>query len=50
VPRGDLACTFLYKGFNEVQRLGLRYETEREVREAVKGSRHDTGKRPYKKK
>lgn len=43
VPRGDLACTFLYKGFDEVQRLGLRLETQRLVRLAVAGNTHNTG-------
>ncbi|GAB4820286.1 hypothetical protein N2152v2_007332 [Parachlorella kessleri] len=34
IPRGDLQATFLFKGFDEVRRLGLRKETEAEVRAA----------------
>ena len=34
IPRGDLQTTFLFKGFDEVKRLGLREETETEVRRA----------------
>ena len=34
VPRGDLQATLLFKGFDEVRRLGLRPETEAAVRAA----------------
>ena len=34
IPRGDFQATFLFKGFDEVKRLGLRPETEAAVREA----------------
>ena len=34
IPRGDLQATFIFKGFDEVKRLGLRVETEAEVRAA----------------
>jgi len=34
VPRGDLQATFVFKGYDEVQRLGLRSETEAQVRAA----------------
>lgn len=32
IPRGDLQTTFTFKGFDEVRRLGLQGETEKEVR------------------
>jgi len=32
IPRGDLQATFVFKGFDEVCRLGLRRETEAEAR------------------
>jgi S1-C subfamily serine protease len=32
IPRGDLQATFLFKGFDEVKRLGLQSETEATVR------------------
>ena len=32
IPRGDLLTTFVFKGFDEVRRLGLQQSTEREVR------------------
>jgi hypothetical protein len=34
VSRGDLQTTFVFKGFDEVRRLGLRQETEAVVRSA----------------
>lgn len=34
IPRGDLQSTFVFKGFDEVRRLGLLPETEAEVRKA----------------
>lgn len=34
VPRGDLQTTFLFKGFDECRRLGLRQETEAIARAA----------------
>jgi S1-C subfamily serine protease len=34
IPRGDLQATFSFKGFDEVLRLGLRSETETQVRAA----------------
>ena len=37
IPRGDLQATFVFKGFDEVQRLGLTHATEAAVRAA---SRH----------
>ncbi|MEW5303628.1 MAG: hypothetical protein WDW36_006301 [Sanguina aurantia] len=33
IPRGDLQTTFLFKGFDDVRRLGLRACVEKEVRE-----------------
>eukprot|EP00798_Chlamydomonas_sp_ICE-L_P013889 gene13889-19815_t len=33
IPRGDLQSVFVFKGFDEVRRLGLRQETERDVRQ-----------------
>ncbi|GBF93978.1 protease Do-like [Raphidocelis subcapitata] len=37
ILRGDLQTTFLFKGFDEVRRLGLRPETEAQVRAAPTG-------------
>ncbi len=34
IPRGDLQATFLFKGFDEVKRLGLTSKTEAQVRAA----------------
>ena len=34
IPRGDLQATFVFKGFDEVQRLGLTHATEAAVRAA----------------
>lgn len=34
IPRGDLQTTFLFKGFDDVRRLGLRACIEKEVRES----------------
>jgi len=39
VPRGDLQTTFLFKGFDEAKRLGLRSETEAEARAAQEKAR-----------
>ena len=42
VPRGDLQATFTFKGYDEVQRLGLRSETEAKVR-AAQAQSNDSG-------
>jgi len=34
IPRGDLQATFLFKGFEEVRRLGLQRATEASIRAA----------------
>ncbi|KXZ56802.1 hypothetical protein GPECTOR_1g722 [Gonium pectorale] len=34
IPRGDLQTTFVFKGFDEVRRLGLGEDTERRVRKS----------------
>lgn len=34
IPRGDLQATFIFKGFDEIKRLGLKAETEAQVRAA----------------
>lgn len=39
IARGDLQTTFVFKGFDEVRRLGLRQETEAAVR-AAPGASH----------
>lgn len=38
IPRGDLQATFVFKGFDEVQRLGLTHTTEAAVRAASRQS------------
>ena len=38
IPRGDLQATFVFKGFDEVQRLGLTHTTEAAVRAASRAS------------
>ena len=38
IPRGDLQATFVFKGFDEVQRLGLTHATEAAVRAASRGA------------
>ncbi|PNW85316.1 hypothetical protein CHLRE_03g180650v5 [Chlamydomonas reinhardtii] len=48
IPRGDLQTTFVFKGFDEVRRLGLQQETERRVRNSKtapgpEGAQHSTG-------
>ncbi|GLC44411.1 hypothetical protein PLESTB_000472500 [Pleodorina starrii] len=48
IPRGDLQTTFVFKGFDEVRRLGLQQETERRVRNSKsaptpEGPQHSTG-------
>ncbi|KAG2499918.1 hypothetical protein HYH03_002205 [Edaphochlamys debaryana] len=48
IPRGDLQTTFVFKGFDEVRRLGLQQETERRVRVSKtaptpEGIQHSTG-------
>ncbi|GFR40979.1 hypothetical protein Agub_g1644, partial [Astrephomene gubernaculifera] len=48
IPRGDLQTTFVFKGFDEVRRLGLQEETERRVRNSKtsptpEGLQHSTG-------
>ncbi len=35
IPRGDLQTTFVFKGFDEVRRLGLQQDTERRVRNSA---------------
>jgi len=42
VPRGDLQATFVFKGFDEVKRLGLQPETEAEARSAQHPGAEDT--------
>lgn len=32
IPRGDLQATFVFKGFDDVRRLGLSHDTEAAVR------------------
>lgn len=46
IPRGDLQTTFLFKGFDEVRRLGLLPQTEEEVRSAPHVSHGVPGARP----
>ena len=38
IPRGDLQATFVFKGFDEVQRLGLTHATEAAVRAASRAA------------
>lgn len=47
--RGDLQATFVFKGFDEVQRLGLTHATEAAVRAASRkaGQSGDCGMRKY---
>ncbi|KAL4517828.1 hypothetical protein Ndes2526A_g02205 [Nannochloris sp. 'desiccata'] len=40
IPRGDLQATFIFKGYDEVHRLGLRSETEAQVRAAQAQTNH----------
>jgi pro-apoptotic serine protease NMA111 len=40
IPRGDLQATFIFKGFDEVKRLGLQVETEAQIRAAQADSFH----------
>ena len=42
IPRGDLQTTFLFKGFDEVRRLGLNRDTEAEVRAALAANGGDS--------
>ena len=44
VPRGDLQATLLFKGFDEVKRLGLRPETEADARSAQQAGARGAGK------
>lgn len=46
IPRGDLQATFVFKGFNEVQRLGLTHATEAAVRAASCKSANSGGYHP----
>ncbi|KAL4420764.1 hypothetical protein ABPG75_010420 [Micractinium tetrahymenae] len=41
IPRGDLQATFVFKGYDEVRRLGLQQDTEAAVRASKQ--QHDDG-------
>ena len=43
IPRGDLQATFLFKGFDEVKRLGVRSETEAMVRSHKRQKKETVG-------
>ncbi|EIE24624.1 DegP-type protease [Coccomyxa subellipsoidea C-169] len=43
IPRGDLQATFVFKGFDEVRRLGLTHTTEAAVRAAIKQQTSSNG-------
>lgn len=47
VSRGDLQTTFVFKGFDEVRRLGLMQETEAVVRVAKARSHGAPGMQQY---
>lgn len=38
ISRGDLQATFIFKGFDDVRRLGLRATTEAAVRACCSGA------------
>ena len=43
IARGDLQATFLFKGYDEVRRLGLSHGTEAAVRAAASAQAGGTG-------